>query len=95
MTELAQILRVHSRLSIHHAWRIAAQIASSLLLLEGLAVDHHRNTLISSWYFAGEQIHVHAHAHVAALHHLSKDDTFTAVVLNDDVQVDLLAKRIA
>ena len=86
-------MSVHSRLFINHAGRIAALIASTLLLLEGLTVDHHRNTLIPSWCLACKQIHVHAH--VATLHHLSKDDTFTAVILNDDVQIDLFAKRIA
>ena len=95
MSELAKILSVHSRLTINHTRRIAALISSTLLLLEGLAVDHHRNTLIASRYLAGEQIHVHAHTHVAALHHLSKNDTLTAVVLNDDVQINLFAKRIA
>ena len=35
------------------------------------------------------------HAHIDIVHHLSKDDTLTAIVLNDDVEHYLVAKVVA
>jgi len=58
-------------------------------------VDHHGGTLFSYGPVVLGHAHIHAHAHVTITHQLLQDHTLAAVVLDNNIQVDLVTESVS